>query len=159
MTFASGPALVKWPQHLQQEHGDCQRKFGLISSSSTPPPQPFPPFITAATLPPFQSLCLFPFPSHFALKFVNLSGFLLCSFLFCFSHTFFSWRNRDTHNSQVTRRENVSPHPPHLIADFPASLPVQHLNSRWGKGEEVIQIKMISLDFGSGQTATCVLAV
>lgn len=85
MTFASGPALVKWPQHLQQEHGDCQRKFGLISSSSTPPPAPTdpnPPLTFSASLPPFQSLCLS--PHFFCLEFVNPSGFLLCTSLFLF---------------------------------------------------------------------------
>lgn len=106
MTFASGPALVKWPQHLQQEHGDCQRKFGLISFSTTPPPQLLPLFIAAASPPPFPiALSLFPFPSHFALKFVNLSGFPLCSSFFCFSHTF-SRRSRDTHNSRVARTQS-----------------------------------------------------
>lgn len=110
------------------------------------------------------ALSLFPFPSHFALKFVNLSGFFLCSSFFCFSHSFFYWQTgtpttSESHAPSHTGSANVNLHPSGLITIFPASLPVQHLNGRQRKGEDVIQMKMISLDFGSGQTVTCVLAV
>lgn len=122
MTFASGPALVKWPQHLQQEHGDCQRKFGLISSSAAPPPHPLPPFTTAATLPPFYSLSLFPFPSHFALKFVNLSGFL------------FFFLSKQGHPQPQSRTPPITEAGqefiPLTVAISPPSLPVPHLSGR-----------------------------
>lgn len=76
------------------------------------------------------SLSLIPFPSHFALKFVNLSGFLLCSsfFFFCFSRTFLSWRKRDTRNRSLAPnpngRANANLHASCIITIFPASLPV-----------------------------------
>lgn len=63
--------------------------FVLLDAS--PPIQPLPPFLTATTLPPFQSFCL---SSHFhptsPLNLLIFSGFFLCSSSLCFSRTFVS---------------------------------------------------------------------
>lgn len=91
-----------------------------LSLSSHRHPSPFP-----------ISPSLFPFPSHFALKFVNLSGFLLCSSsFFCFSCTFFSLA-KEGHPQSLSRtqpnpngRANVNLHASCIITRFPASLPV-----------------------------------
>lgn len=167
MTFASGPALVKWPQHLQQEHGDCQRKFGLILSSSTPPRtiQPLP-----LTFSPSLSCCHLPSPLsnlpaslsiYSALKFTNPSGLLLCtSLFFCFSRTFVSGQERGkqesptNHNSEahVSLRRLLCNH---YISGFATCVTPER---RQAESEEVIQ-EMIGCDFCSGQTATCVRAV
>lgn len=110
MTFASGPALVKWPRHLQQEHGDCQRKFGLISSFPPPPPPPSNlPVSLPISIPLLPQICT-------SDRFPPLVP----------SHTSVCRRTRAAHRHGAGLLACAA------LAVFSASLPVKHLN-----GEEV----------------------
>lgn len=141
MTFASGPALVKWPQHLQQEHGDCQRKFGLIS--------PLPPHSTTSALPPFQS--------HFHPTLA--SNLLISEVSFFFFFVSFLWLAEEGANpKQPSHLSNKSSQLRYLCNTW-VKKKKKGGGTRGGDAEDDGDVSRWILDSGSGQKATRVRAV